>query len=253
MAPEQFIANENVDERTDVFGLGVTLYVLVTSSYPYAAEGGDFSAHLKSRMMQEPFRALERTSISPELDALIMRAISRSPDKRYSNMMELKDALEKTPEGRAATWKGWPNITEQLFKEPSSASIQLADVDMPVIFPNKEGKIVWPEIASDPKVIISGDRAIMATGGYWFHGVDVRPCARWFLQPSGLRMATMRRQAGGDESSLRVDAGERRDGLVYFDGDVRFSVGSSKSQVFLLSLSNRDGDYQALICLERRR
>jgi serine/threonine-protein kinase len=94
MAPEQ-VRGDPLDRRADVFALGVVLYAVSTGKHPFRRESEGATlftisspdpAPAPSRFMQYP----------PDLEAVLMKAISKDPDKRYSTAIEFARALENT-------------------------------------------------------------------------------------------------------------------------------------------------------------
>ena len=93
MAPEQ-ILGKKVDQRADVYALGVILYEIMTGVPPYAR--GD---HMSVMYQHVQGKARPPREINPGLPAglpeVIMQAMSVDKDKRYQTMQELRVALEK--------------------------------------------------------------------------------------------------------------------------------------------------------------
>lgn len=94
MAPEQ-VRGDSLDRRADIFALGVVLYAVSTGKHPFRRESEGATlftisspdpAPAPSRFMQYP----------PELEAVLMKAIAKDPDKRYSSALEFSRALENT-------------------------------------------------------------------------------------------------------------------------------------------------------------
>jgi WD40 repeat protein len=94
MAPEQASGRvEDVDERTDVYGLGVILYELLTGRLPFC---GDTAEDVRQRVLDEHVvrpRSLNR-HIAPQLEAICMKAMSKSPAERYQTVRELREDIE---------------------------------------------------------------------------------------------------------------------------------------------------------------
>jgi serine/threonine protein kinase len=84
MSPEQARGEEDLDHRIDVYALGVILYEMVTNVVPFQ---GTNSLSIISRVINEeprPPREL-RPGLSPELEAVILHAMAKDRDQRYSS------------------------------------------------------------------------------------------------------------------------------------------------------------------------
>jgi hypothetical protein len=92
MAPEQ--AQGRSDARTDVYACGIVLYEMLTGRPPFV---GDSPASTLSKHLNEPPRRPSELipGLSPQLEALILRAIDKAPERRFSSMRELRNALKR--------------------------------------------------------------------------------------------------------------------------------------------------------------
>ncbi len=93
MSPEQCRATP-IDHRSDIYSLGVMLFVMVTGRPPFIGEGsGDV---LISHVRDAPPRpsSIER-SVPREVETIIMRCLEKQPDARYSSATELCAVLSK--------------------------------------------------------------------------------------------------------------------------------------------------------------
>jgi hypothetical protein len=94
-SPEQAAGNE-VDRRSDVYGLALVLYRLMTGHLPFEAES-PIDVMLR-RLRDEPTSPSKfNPRISPRLEAVIMRALSREPDDRHPDMGALIADLSRLP------------------------------------------------------------------------------------------------------------------------------------------------------------
>jgi len=95
-SPEQAEgALERVDVRSDVYALGVMLYQLLTGQFPYSVVG-TFPAVLNNIRTAPPHppRGLCR-EIDEELEAVVLMALAKEPERRYQTAGELARDLER--------------------------------------------------------------------------------------------------------------------------------------------------------------
>ncbi len=96
MAPEQAFG-ESDDLRVDVYSLGIVAYEMLTGGVPFT---GSSAFEIITRHVNDPPRA-PRT-IDPRIPAaaeqVILRAIAKRPDRRFSSMDEMRVALADIPE-----------------------------------------------------------------------------------------------------------------------------------------------------------
>ena len=96
MAPEQMRSARRAEARSDIYALGAVLYRMLVGRPPFHAES---ITELSAMVMRDPPPPLAtlRSDIPPELDAVVMRCLEKDPDRRYSGVLELIDALEGRP------------------------------------------------------------------------------------------------------------------------------------------------------------
>jgi tRNA A-37 threonylcarbamoyl transferase component Bud32 len=90
MSPEQ-IRGEAVDARTDVYALGILLYHLLVGRYPFEAPD---AAEIERLHLEAPPPVPSRFApVPPSFDALITRALSKTPTDRPASVCEFLEAL----------------------------------------------------------------------------------------------------------------------------------------------------------------
>ncbi len=91
MAPEQIMA-EQVDARTDVYSLGVMMYELLTGQVPFRES--NMMKVMLAHQQQAPRPPRELVpGIPPEVEAVILRAMAKSPGERFQAMVDIEAAL----------------------------------------------------------------------------------------------------------------------------------------------------------------
>jgi serine/threonine-protein kinase len=92
MAPEQ-ILGKKVDERADIYSLGVILYEMLTGTPPY--HRGDHMSVMYQHVQGRARPPLELNPALPQaLSEVVMKAMAVDKDKRFATMDELRVALE---------------------------------------------------------------------------------------------------------------------------------------------------------------
>lgn len=92
MSPEQ-ARSEPVDERTDVYGLGATIYEMIAGVPPFL---GASPFAVMAMLLQEQAVAPSQLApgIAPAVDALVLRAIAKAPSARFPDVPSLRAAIE---------------------------------------------------------------------------------------------------------------------------------------------------------------
>ena len=84
-----------LDERSEVYGLGATLYQALTGHVARFDPTAPETAFLQALVQDEPTPPSEhRAELPLELDSIALRALARKPKDRYSTAGELADALD---------------------------------------------------------------------------------------------------------------------------------------------------------------
>jgi serine/threonine-protein kinase len=93
MAPEQ-ILGKKVDERADIYSLGVILYEMLTGEPPY--HRGDHMAVMYQHVQGKAKPPIEvNAGIPPGLSEIVTKAMSVDKARRFQSMEEMRAALER--------------------------------------------------------------------------------------------------------------------------------------------------------------
>ena len=92
MAPEQAIAFDEADERSDIFSLGTTMIYLLTAS-PYV-KGNSFQECYKNLTVAKIFNQPESGLLTEMEESVFNKMLAYDPDERYQNCSLLRDGLQ---------------------------------------------------------------------------------------------------------------------------------------------------------------
>src|SRR5437764_2501038 len=87
MAPEQ-IRCEELDMRTDIWGAGAVLYEMATGKRPFPQPSG-LKLIQSIQNLNPPTPSALNEQIAPAMDAIILKALDKDPDRRYQSAREL--------------------------------------------------------------------------------------------------------------------------------------------------------------------
>ncbi len=93
MSPEQAEGRlKELDQRTDVYGLGAILYHVLTGEAPFT---GATASSILARVIQEPPTPPRRhvVTVAPELEAICLKCLSKKPSDRYLSASELANDI----------------------------------------------------------------------------------------------------------------------------------------------------------------
>jgi len=99
LSPEQ-ARGETVDSRSDVYSLGCVLYEILTGQPPFVGDSPVAVAYQHVR--EDPTAPSTRhPGISPELDAVVLKALAKNPENRYQSAADMRTDLIRVHSGEA--------------------------------------------------------------------------------------------------------------------------------------------------------
>lgn len=155
-----------VDEKSDIYSLGITMFEMVTGTLPYDGDSS-VAVALKHLKEQLPDMRAFNPDISPLVEGIIKKATKKNPDERYENvdllLADLRKALKEISQKVKTTSKvsgaiPVPNdeidIPEFKSRQEAISSLKIEDVPQKEI---KYSKRQLKEIEKNNKMKISKD------------------------------------------------------------------------------------------------
>ncbi|WP_080054489.1 protein kinase domain-containing protein [Spirosoma aerolatum] len=131
MSPEQIMTPKQVDYRTDIYSLGVTLYALLSGHKPYDDSAGSvFTIHRE--IIQTALPRLR--GVSDKVNNVIQKATQKAPADRFQTCLEFKNMLTM-PEAPTQVYRApaeWHSSENRSFGSMGTAGPNPAVVPPPV-------------------------------------------------------------------------------------------------------------------------
>jgi eukaryotic-like serine/threonine-protein kinase len=129
LSPEQ-AQGQSVSETSDLYAVGIVLYELLTGAVPFDGETAVTIA-LKQVSAEPPPPSLLNSAVNPELDAVVARALAKSPLERFADAEEFIAALEHARAGIGSPAGPPPIVALGTVNGPPPTAV----VDAPVVVP----------------------------------------------------------------------------------------------------------------------
>ena len=124
MSPEQAAGRlHELDGRTDVYGLGATLYMMLTGRPPFHPDWGDVLQKVERGDFDPPDRV--RPGLPQPLVSICLRAMQRRPQCRYTSPRELAHDIEHwlADEPVSAHSESWTERANRVFRRHRTAAL----------------------------------------------------------------------------------------------------------------------------------
>ena len=101
LSPEQ-ARGAPVDQRSDLYSVGVVLYEMLTGSVPFT---GESPVEIAMKHLSDAPRppSVQRPDVPPDLDMVVLRALAKSPDDRFQTAEEMDAELDRVARGGGVT------------------------------------------------------------------------------------------------------------------------------------------------------
>jgi serine/threonine protein kinase len=181
MAPEQALG-DGVDQRADIYSIGVLTYEMVTGTVPFQSSSvmEVLVMHMRDRP-DAPSKRRPDLGFPPELDAFVLKALEKEPDKRQQSMNEVKEELKRvariapgaslSPEPTSGSRRvtPYPAVTPEAF---APTRVSLPQVQGPAAAPTivspgaSPTAMVQPKRSRAPWIVVALAVPLAAAGAY---------------------------------------------------------------------------------------
>ncbi len=160
LSPEQ-ARGEVVDARSDLYSCGVLLYELLTGRPPFTGDSPVSIAYQHVSEMPQPPSQVD-SGVSPEIDAVVLRALAKRPDDRYQSAVEFRADVERAIAGAPVTAALQAVNVEHTQAMPP---IEAAGVAAPVqrVKPRRRGRTAVFWLISLVAVVVAVAGAVLIT------------------------------------------------------------------------------------------
>ena len=123
MSPEQARGDDDLDERVDVYALGVILYECLTGDVPF--RGANYLGIIAQVIANPPVPPRElrpELRISIAIERVVLKALAKKREDRYQSMAEMAADLERVRDGKPAL------APALVSRSPSSGAMRVAAI-----------------------------------------------------------------------------------------------------------------------------
>jgi serine/threonine protein kinase len=149
MSPEQ-IRGMPLDARTDVFSAGIILHEMLTTEKLFRGDT-EFALMEKVRKAEVPPPSNFNRRVTPELDAIALKALSRDVADRYQNAAQLAADLDALIAGYRFDPKELRQFIRQLFRKEYAKELEDTELSLDSL-PGMAGASTSMPAAYQPKV-----------------------------------------------------------------------------------------------------
>ena len=149
IAPEQAVSSAQATAQSDLYSLGVVIYEMLTGKVPFD-DPSVMSVALKHLNEPPPPPTLYNPDLPPAVEAVILRALEKEPERRHPSGKALYEDLKRAFERAQPAASGAAAVSE-LLNAPSSELEDWPDESAPVTHPTPPPPVSVPPKTQTPE------------------------------------------------------------------------------------------------------
>ncbi|MEE9429808.1 MAG: serine/threonine-protein kinase [Melioribacteraceae bacterium] len=118
MSPEQVKGLKNVDKRSDIYSIGMTIYEMFAGKVPFDKTDSDFTIQKQIVDGEIPSPVKLNSNLPKQLGKIIQKAISNDPNKRYQSADEMLKAFNEYEEKKTKGKRTKSIEIKPIYKQP---------------------------------------------------------------------------------------------------------------------------------------
>jgi serine/threonine protein kinase len=131
MSPERIAGSIDIDQRTDIYSLGIILYEMLAGQVPFNSSASDpaiYWSEMRDCHTNHPVPSLSHKGVAAEFEKVIKRATAKRVEDRYSTADEMLADLTRLIDSSVSAALGPKPARLHLTTVPAAAEVYLDDV-----------------------------------------------------------------------------------------------------------------------------
>jgi serine/threonine protein kinase len=126
MSPERITGSQSIDQRTDIYALGIILFEMLTGKAPFESKATDpalYWSEMRTRHESEPLPSMAPFGVPEEIERIARKATAKLVEDRYTTADEMLADLRKLESAGSAVAIVGTSARIQLATAPAAAEV----------------------------------------------------------------------------------------------------------------------------------
>jgi len=165
MSPEQFSEKGSIDQRTDIYSLGIVFYEMLTGDIPFKGDT-PLGVAFKHVNTPPPHPRIINPSISPYLEKIILKMLAKDVDDRYKSMDDLIKDLSYFKN------KDYEKISALSYVEEKKSKLSITS-DPPDAKVYIDGEYIGKTPITNKELSYGNHKILLVKSGYEDYGEEI--------------------------------------------------------------------------------